>query len=170
MDIAISTPSLHLSSSPLSFKSSAAISLQAHRCRNAYPASLFFGSRRIGRRIVTVKADQSSSRATDDGFIIEDVPHLTDFLPGLPVMLKTFITQLGTAYLDYMLNHNDFDHVKLSCHYAFVFPELACNSTCAWFGFLYRSVLVVFGCLWHLCRLHSQFQLIQVLFSCYGRI
>ncbi|XP_023516923.1 ATP-dependent 6-phosphofructokinase 4, chloroplastic-like [Cucurbita pepo subsp. pepo] len=84
MDIAISIPSLHLSSSPLSFKSTATISLQSPRFRNAYFGSLFFGSRRTARRITTVETRQCSSKATDDDFIIEDVPHLADFLPDLP--------------------------------------------------------------------------------------
>ncbi|KAL0547233.1 hypothetical protein IC582_017162 [Cucumis melo] len=80
MDVAAtSIPSLHFS-----FKSSAAILLQAPRCRNVCSVSLFSGFRRFGLRIISVKAEQYSSRVTDDDFIIEDVPHLTDFLPDLP--------------------------------------------------------------------------------------
>ena len=90
MDVAaISIPSLHFS-----IKSSAAISLQAPRSRNACSVSLFSGFRRFGLRIISVKAEQASSRVTDDDFIIEDVPHLTDFLPHLPVLLKCFLHSL----------------------------------------------------------------------------
>ncbi|XP_050224717.1 ATP-dependent 6-phosphofructokinase 4, chloroplastic-like [Mercurialis annua] len=43
--------------------------------------SLFW---RQNRRILTLKAQTSNGAVNDNGFILEDVPHLTDFLPDLP--------------------------------------------------------------------------------------
>lgn len=159
MDIAISTPSLHLYSSPLSFNSRTAISLQAPRGWNAHSTGLLFGSHRVGRRIITVKADQSSSGATDDGFIIEDVPHLTDFLPDLPVILisQTLITKFGATFVRFYVVHNDLDDFNYR-----VIMLLYALST--------RVILLAICCLWLLCGLDSQFQLEQGPFSCYAPI
>lgn len=47
---------------------------------------------RISHRNRLIRAQSSDGIAAeeDDGFVLEDVPHLTKFLPDLPVKLSTF--------------------------------------------------------------------------------
>jgi len=38
-------------------------------------------------KLAVIAATQVSTQSEDDDFVLEDVPHLTDFLPDLPVLL-----------------------------------------------------------------------------------
>lgn len=41
------------------------------------------------RQIRPIRAQTSNGATPNDGFVLEDVPHLTDFLPALPVPLPS---------------------------------------------------------------------------------
>lgn len=46
-------------------------------------------------RSQSLNQTSTSINDVDDGFVLEDVPHLTNFLPNLPVILTTILTFLS---------------------------------------------------------------------------
>ncbi|KAJ8772384.1 hypothetical protein K2173_027561 [Erythroxylum novogranatense] len=118
MELSLSSP--HSASLPL-FYSHKSILLPT--ILNSNPKSIDFPSKTLFRRH-NYKAQSSSSHTLlddDDGFFLEDVPHLTDFLPDLP---KTF-TVYGfpfTGVPNPLKNSQAYAVVKYE---TFVRPEVA---------------------------------------------
>lgn len=65
-------------------KSRCSHSLNFFKHRNSYSKNPLFSRQKIPIRA------QVSDPAVDDGLVIDDVPHLTDFLPDLPVFTSLF--------------------------------------------------------------------------------
>ncbi|TYH61458.1 hypothetical protein ES332_D07G053600v1 [Gossypium tomentosum] len=83
MDLSISSPFRGAFPAPTSTfilnpKSRCSHSLNFFKHRNSYSKNPLFSRQKIPIRA------QVSDPAVDDGFVIDDVPHLTDFLPDLP--------------------------------------------------------------------------------------
>ncbi|TYJ25429.1 hypothetical protein E1A91_A07G049900v1 [Gossypium mustelinum] len=83
MDLSISSPFRGAFPAPTSTfilnpKSRCSHSLNFFKHQNSYSKNPFFSRQKIPIRA------QVSDPAVDDGFVIDDVPHLTDFLPDLP--------------------------------------------------------------------------------------
>ncbi|XP_012466904.1 ATP-dependent 6-phosphofructokinase 4, chloroplastic isoform X1 [Gossypium raimondii] len=83
MDLSISSPFRGAFPGPTSTfilnpKSRCSHSLNFFKHRNSYSKNPLFSRQKIPIRA------QVSDPAVDDGFVIDDVPHLTDFLPDLP--------------------------------------------------------------------------------------
>ncbi|PPR84418.1 hypothetical protein GOBAR_AA36297 [Gossypium barbadense] len=87
MDLSISSPFRGAFPAPTSTfilnpKSRCSHSLNFFKHQNSYSKNPFFSRQKIPIRA------QVSDPAVDDGFVIDDVPHLTDFLPDLPIVVQ----------------------------------------------------------------------------------
>lgn len=84
------------------------------KSRNFPTRSLFCRQNRLSLRA------QTSNGALNDGFVLEDVPHLTDFLPDLPVIRSSFSLLLALNFLlcFYLFISSSFSPTRTHCRAA----------------------------------------------------
>lgn len=98
-------------------------------------------------KLAVVTAIQVSTQSENDGFVLEDVPHLTNFLPDLPVPLVSPLLSTKTVAVSQFLFSVCYDDV-LDCEilvnkrhvflcYSFIFVDeniLLCNHSFPYFS------------------------------------
>lgn len=85
MDLLIRYPLSKTPPALFPFNSGNTIQYPAVRCLN-FELRNFQVKSLVSRQNRRIRAHISNERANDDGFLLEDVPHLTHFLPDLPVV------------------------------------------------------------------------------------